>query len=130
MPVDSNQPKEPKSNLHFIKNLNNRPRSSIKVSDQNTLCQKLVQKSICNFLSCSSYSPHQNPIKIEPRFILKLPLNSNLGPVKLSQNASKIARKTREREGHYLGRGGQMTRKREMEERRQNEREREGFNHE
>ena len=69
--IDSNRPKEPKSNLHFVKNLTNRPKSSIKVSNQNTLRQKLVQKSICNFLSCSTHSPHQNPIKILPKFIQK-----------------------------------------------------------
>ena len=82
IPFNSNQTKELKSTLYFVKNLTNRPRSAIKVSDQNALRQKLVQKSIFKFLSCSTHSPHQNPIKIEPRFILKLPQNLNLSPAK------------------------------------------------
>ena len=61
IPIDSNRPKEPKSNLHFVKNLTNRPESTKNDSDENTLRPKLVQKSICKFLSCSTHSPHQNP---------------------------------------------------------------------
>ena len=61
IPIDSNRPKEPKSNLHFVKNLTNCPKSTKNNSDENTLRSKLVQKSIRKFLSCPTHSPHQNP---------------------------------------------------------------------
>ena len=63
--------KHTKSNLHFVKNLLKRSKSTIKVSNQNTPPSKLVQKSIFKFPSCSSYSPHQNLIKIMPKIIQK-----------------------------------------------------------
>ena len=76
IPFDSNRPKEPKSTLHFVKNLTIRPKSTKNNSDENALRSKLVQKSICKFLTCSTHSPHQNPIKIVLKFILELLKNS------------------------------------------------------
>ena len=76
------------------------------------------------------------PINFEPRFILKLPQNSNLYSVKHSQNASKNPKKTR-RERERLPPGvspvdGEERERREVagrrrEKEREREREREIF---
>ena len=73
MTFHSKSSKESKSTLGSSKNLAKRSRSGFKVSDENALHQKRIQKSILKFLSCSSYSPHQNPLKIEPKTMRNRP---------------------------------------------------------
>ena len=67
IPFSSKQPKESKSTLGSSKNIVKLYKSGFKDSDENTLRQKLVQKSILKFLSCSPYSRRQNPIKFEQK---------------------------------------------------------------
>ena len=121
MPFHSKSPKESKSINGSSKNLSKRPKSAKNNSDENTLRQKLVQKSILKFLSCSSYSPHQNPIKIELKAILKSSKNQNFSPVIFPQNVLKSVKKKRgEREitsGEVAGRRGRERRRRESWER-------------
>ena len=95
-----NRPKEPKSNLHFVKNLTNRSKSTKNNSDENTLRSKLVQKSILKFLSCSTHSPHQNPIKIVPKTITNCSQKSNLNPAINHENAQKYTIKRGKRKHH------------------------------
>ena len=89
MPFHSKSSKESKSTLGSSKNLAKLSKSTKNNSDQNTLRQKLVQKSLFKFLSCSSYSTHQNPIKIEPKTMKKCSQNLHLCSVENIENAQK-----------------------------------------
>ena len=71
MSFHSKSSKESKSTLGSFKNLVKLSKSTKNNSNQNTPPSKLVQKSIFKLPSCSSYSPHQNPIKIMPKIIQK-----------------------------------------------------------
>ena len=124
MPFDSNQPNELKSSLGSFKNLAKLSKSTKNNSDQNTRRSKLVQKSIFKLLSCSSYSPHQNPIKIELKTIRNCSQKLKLGSAEYIENArNKPLKEERERATH-LRRVLRSARKRERRERWPEERER------
>ena len=125
MSFHSKSPKESKSTNGSSKNLAKLSKSAKNNSDQNTPSSKLVQKSIFKLPSCSTYFPHQNPIKIEPKTMQNRPqkLKNKFGrkTLKCNKNSHKKRReKTEITSGECPGR---WRRERDERERESSERE-------